>query len=113
MNDPQQKMKLVDNQGHSAPSSSDPAADSKSSSQSLMQPDDLHDLFAMPEDFDAADAEDPLAQLRNDPNYSALIRDLEYIAKEARALFAPASETPSDDLWTKIKSQLPAKPDAD
>ncbi len=78
-----------------------------------MQPDDLHDLFATPANFNPNDEEDPLAQLRNDPNYAALIRDLELIAKQARELFEPAAETPSDELWTKIQSQLPGKlPDA-
>ncbi len=75
-----------------------------------MQPDDLHDLFATPANFDPNDEEDPLAQLRNDPNYSALIRDLEMIAKQARELFQPATDSPSDDLWKKIESQLPTKP---
>ena len=70
------------------------------------QPDDLHDLLTSPEGLDA---EDPLAQLRNDPNYSALIRDLEYIASQARLLFEPASEAPSDGLWAKIEKQLPTK----
>ena len=78
-----------------------------------MQPDDLHDLFATPANFDPSDEEDPLAQLRNDPNYAALIRDLELIATQARMLFEPAAEAPSDELWTKIQSQLPGKlPDA-
>ena len=45
-----------------------------------MQPDDLHDLFATPANFVPNDEEDPLALLRNDPNYAALIRDLELIA---------------------------------
>jgi hypothetical protein len=65
------------------------------------QPDDLHDLFAAPE----IDAEDPLAGLRNDPNYAALIRDLEYIAKEARMLFEPTEE-PSDNVWKGIQDKL-------
>ncbi len=83
------------------------------STNSAIQPDDLHDLFETPANFNPHDEEDPLAQLRNDPNYSALIRDLEMIAKQARELFQPAAETPSDDLWTKIQSQLPGKlPDA-
>ena len=46
------------------------------------QPDDLHDLFVTSPQG-GTDEEDPLAALRNDPNYSALIRDLEYIAKQA------------------------------
>ena len=81
-----------------------------SSKGGAMQPDDLHDLFATPANFNPNDEEDPLAQLRNDPNYSALIRDLEMIAKQARELFEPAAETPSDELWSKIQSQLPTKP---
>lgn len=113
MNDPHNESKPLDGRASEVSGSSDSPAASHHASAAMMQPDDLHNLFAMPEDFDEHDAEDPLAQLRNDPNYAALIRDLEYIAKEARALFEPASETPSDDLWTKIQSQLPAKPDAD
>ena len=73
-------------------------------SGAVQQPDDLHDLFA------TTDEEDPLASLRNDPNYSALIRDLEYIAKQARALFEPAEEAPSDKVWDNIQSQLGTKP---
>ena len=69
-----------------------------------VQPDDLHDLFT------TSEQEDPLAELRNDPNYSALIRDLEYIAKQARMLFEPAQEAPSDEVWAKIQSQLGNKP---
>jgi hypothetical protein len=67
-------------------------------------PGDLHDLFTGPE---GNDEEDPLAALRNDPNYSALIRDLEYIATQARLLFEPAEEAPSDKVWDNIQSQLP------
>ncbi len=44
-------------------------------------PDNLHDLFAGQA---GPDEDDPLAALRNDPNYAALIRDLELIAVEAR-----------------------------
>ena len=73
------------------------------------QPDDLHNLIAVPP---GADSEDPLAALRDDPNYAALIRDLETIAQAARDLFKPTEEAPSDGLWAKIQSQLPTKPDA-
>ena len=113
MNDPHNERKPLEGHAAEVYGTSDAHPASHPASSAKMQPDDLHNLFAMPENFDQHDAEDPLAQLRNDPNYAALIRDLEYIAKEARALFEPASETPSDDLWTKIQSQLPAKPDAD
>ena len=67
------------------------------------QPDDLHDLFGT---ATLNDEEDPLAALRNDPNYSALINELEYIAKQARLLFEPAQEAPSDEVWKKIQDQL-------
>lgn len=73
------------------------------------RPDDLHDLFA---GSVSDDEDDPLAALRNDPNYSALIRDLEYIATQARLLFEPAEQAPSDEVWKKIQDQLPPKPEA-
>ena len=66
-------------------------------------PDDLHDLFA---GETTTDQDDPLAALRNDPNYSALINELEYIAKQARLLFEPAQENPSDKVWDKIQQEL-------
>ena len=74
------------------------------------QPDDLHDLFGSTHQL-SAEEEDPLAALRNDPNYSALIKDLEYIASQARLLFEPAQNSPSDDVWTKIQSKLHAEPE--
>jgi hypothetical protein len=86
------------------------ASDAGSAPQVPINPDDLHDLFAGSPSHEGSDDEDPLAQLRSDPNYAALIRDLEYIASQARLLFAP-EETPSDELWKKIQSQLPAKPE--
>ena len=73
------------------------------------EPDSLHDLFLT----SASDEEDdPLAALRNDPNYAALIRDLEYIASQARLLFEPAEQAPSDEVWKKIQNQLPHKSEA-
>ena len=77
-------------------------------SSPAMQPDELHDLFAT---SNSPDEEDPLAALRNDPNYSALIKELEYIAAQARALFSPAEEIPSDEVWDKIRKELPPRPD--
>jgi hypothetical protein len=73
------------------------------------QPDDMHDLLGE-SGKGLTDVEDPLAALRNDPNYSALIRDLESIASQARLLFQPAEEAPSDELWGKIKNQLDTEP---
>ncbi len=74
------------------------------------QPDDLHDLFGSTHEL-AAEEDDPLAALRNDPNYSALIKDLEYIASQARLLFEPAEEAPSDEVWNKIQSKLHDNPE--
>ena len=87
------------------------ASDMGTAPQSLINPDDLHDLISGSPGLEGSDDEDPLAQLRKDPNYAALIAELEYIAAQARLLFAPAEETPSDELWNKIQSQLPAKPE--
>ena len=67
------------------------------------QPDDLHNLFALPLNMDD---EDPLAAMRDDPNYGALIKELEYIAAQARLLFAPAEEMPSDKVWEGIQKEL-------
>jgi len=107
MIDPEQKLGAED----ATQKQSSSTDSSNGQPQTMTDPDNLHNLFSTTEDFDGTDEDDPLAQLRNDPNYAALIRDLEYIAKEARALFQPADETPSDELWNKIQSQLPAKPD--
>jgi hypothetical protein len=82
----------------------------KTNGHGVVDPDNLHDLFSTPDDYQKQDDEDPLAALRNDPNYSALIRDLEYIAKQARALFEPSAEAPSDEVWTKIQKELENKP---
>ncbi len=41
------------------------------------------------------------------PASAALVRDLEYIAEQARALFEPANDAePSDAVWSNIQSQL-------
>ena len=93
--------------------SSEPSASATSATPSNAyrgQPDDLHDLFGSTHER-KAEEDDPLAALRNDPNYSALIKDLEYIASQARLLFEPAQEAPSDDVWTKIQSKLHDSPD--
>ena len=86
----------------STPADTDPEASPAAFNGNL---DDLHNLFVAAAPADA-DEEDPLAQLRNDPNYAALIRDLEYIATQARLLFTPAEEAPSDEVWNKIQIQL-------
>ena len=78
-----------------------------------MNPDDMHDLFEGAPGSRGSDEEDPFAAMRSDPNYAALIKDLEEIAKVARELFSDVNEaSPSDDLWKKIEPHLPEKPDA-
>ena len=71
-----------------------------------INPDDLHDLFEGPTSGDGMDPEDPFAQMRNDPNYAALMKDLEAIAEAARQLFATEEEEPSDKVWDKIVGEL-------
>jgi hypothetical protein len=67
----------------------------------------------LPELF-AADAEslidDPalLDHLKTCENCSALVRDLQYIADQARQLLEPTHE-PSADVWEKIKESLAAE----
>jgi hypothetical protein len=91
--------------------SSEPASSGSTPSSAYTgQPDDLHDLFGSTHELNA-DEEDPLAALRNDPNYSALIKDLEYIASQARLLFEPSQEAPSDEVWNKIQSKLNDNPE--
>ena len=77
------------------------------------KPDDLHDLIGSPANSARSEEDDPLAALRNDPNYSALIRDLEYIASQARLLFEPSESAPSDAVWDKIQSKLGEAPGED
>jgi hypothetical protein len=81
------------------------ASDVKTAPPVSINPDELHDLFEGSLTGEGSDDEDPLAQLRNDPNYAALIRDLEYIAAQARVLFAP-EEAPSDKVWDEIQKHL-------
>jgi hypothetical protein len=78
--------------------------------ESFAQPDDLHNLFDVPLNLDD---EDPLAAMRDDPNYAALIKELEYIAAQARLLFSPAEEAPSDKVWEGIQKELGTLPAED
>ena len=71
-----------------------------------INPDDLHDLFEGPSNGDRTDPEDPFAQMRNDPNYAALMKDLEAIAEAARQLFDTVEDEPSDKVWDKIVGEL-------
>jgi hypothetical protein len=68
----------------------------------------LPDLFAA-----AADGitDDPavLEHLKTCENCSALVRDLQYIADQARQLLEPTHE-PSDNVWEKIQKSLASDP---
>ncbi len=46
-----------------------------------------------------------LEHLKTCENCSALVRDLQYIADQARQLLEPTHE-PSDDVWKKIQESL-------
>jgi len=39
-------------------------------------------------------------------NCSALVRDLQYIADQARKLLEPAEEEPSENVWASIENKL-------
>ncbi len=39
-------------------------------------------------------------------NCAALVRDLQYIADQARMLLEPAEEDPSDSVWSNIQSKM-------
>jgi len=66
----------------------------------------LPDLFAAGSE---GLAEDPtlLEHLKACENCSALVRDLQYIADQARQLLEPTHE-PSDNVWKKIQEELAA-----
>lgn len=83
-----------------------PAAISTTGTRAPINPDELHDLFEGAADSDYNDPEDPFAQMRNDPNYAALMKDLEAIAEAARQLFATEEAEPSDRVWDKIVGEL-------
>jgi hypothetical protein len=85
------------------------SSEARVTERARINPDDLHDLFEGSLSGDLTDEEDPLAQLRNDPNYAALIRDLESIAQAARELFATQDEAPSDKVWDGIQKELGKK----
>jgi hypothetical protein len=55
--------------------------------------------------------DDPIlkAHLDTCENCSALVRDLQYIADQARMLLEPAEEEPSDNVWSKIQRELDAE----
>ena len=65
----------------------------------------------LPELFTAGNSgsiPDPALQEHLDTcdNCSALVRDLKYIADQARLLLEPAVEDPGDHVWSSIQSKL-------
>ncbi|HEY8996956.1 MAG TPA: hypothetical protein VIM60_03615 [Edaphobacter sp.] len=64
----------------------------------------LPELFASGSE---GSTDDPrlLEHLKTCENCSALVRDLQYIADQARQLLEPTHE-PSEDVWTKIKNSM-------
>lgn len=64
----------------------------------------------LPELFANADGvpNDPTLQQHLDTcdNCSTLVRDLQYIADQARLLLEPAEEDPSDAVWSNIQSKM-------
>jgi hypothetical protein len=68
----------------------------------------LPDLFAAGSD---GITDDPtlLEHLKTCENCSALVRDLQYIADQARQLLEPTHE-PSDNVWEKIQKSLASDP---
>lgn len=68
----------------------------------------LPDLFAAGAD---GITDDPtlLEHLKTCENCSALVRDLQYIADQARQLLEPTHE-PSDNVWEKIQKSLASDP---
>ncbi|QHS50486.1 hypothetical protein [Edaphobacter sp. 12200R-103] len=68
----------------------------------------LPDLFAAAGNSSIDDPE--IAEhLKSCENCSALVRDLQYIADQAKQLLQPTHE-PSDNVWKKIQEGLAADP---
>jgi hypothetical protein len=67
--------------------------------------DQLPELFATGH---GSTPDDPIlkAHLDTCKNCAALVRDLQYIADQARKLLEPAEEEPSDDVWVSIQNKL-------
>ena len=65
----------------------------------------LPDLFAS---GNTSVPEDPklLAHLNSCENCSALVRDLQYIADQARLLLEPLEDEPSPAVWNNIQNKL-------
>jgi hypothetical protein len=109
MIDPETKLETSSASTEAGASSAEVAGVTSTMVRTPINPDDLHDLFeGSPSE---TDPEDPFAQMRNDPNYAALIKDLEAIAEAARQMFATEEEEPSDKVWNNIVGKLGEKPE--
>ncbi|MDE1177624.1 MAG: hypothetical protein PW789_13620 [Edaphobacter sp.] len=67
----------------------------------------LPELFAAGSEG-AMDDPKLLEHLKTCENCSALVRDLQYIADQARQLLEPTHD-PSDNVWEKIKNSMAAE----
>ena len=65
----------------------------------------LPDMFTQEADSDLRAQPELRAHLATCTNCSSLVRDLEYIADQARILLEPTLE-PSPDVWSNIQSKL-------
>ena len=72
--------------------------------------DHLPDLFSLSSN---PVSEDPALSnhLKTCANCAALVRDLQYIAEQARQLFEPSHDVdPSDNVWSNIQSKMGTEP---
>ena len=69
----------------------------------------LPELFASGSDGIGADP-GLQAHLDTCDNCSALVRDLQYIADQARKLLESVEEEPSEDVWHGIQNKLKSEP---
>lgn len=69
----------------------------------------LPDLFAAGTSNGHISDPDLLDHLKTCQNCSALVRDLQYIADQAKQLLQPTHE-PSDSVWKKIQEGLASDP---
>lgn len=70
----------------------------------------LPELFASGGDGTSSNPE-LQAHLDTCENCAALVRDLQYIANQARMLLEPVEEEPSPAVWSNIQNRLKGDPD--
>jgi hypothetical protein len=69
----------------------------------------LPELFAAGSDVISREP-DLQGHLDTCENCATLVRDLQYIADQARKLLEPAEEEPSDNVWASIQNKLKSDP---